>query len=205
MRKTSLKAAQVSGREQCTPDDDDRTPGAHTPSAPGDLALPDLSKPDPGDPPDLGPPDLGPLRAAAERTELADALALLTDAYGYRLPDSDPLAPLARDIARSLVEAGFTLHHCARTHPLYRLGGVCLLPVSAHHDDAQAGVVVSWATHDLLSLDWDRYSTYHDAHQVMNDALADVLDAFGYEVRPFGSGGAWIVTGRRAQDEGTGQ
>jgi hypothetical protein len=31
----------------------------------------------------------------------------------------------------------------------------------------------------------------------MNGALADVLDALGYERCPFGLGGAWIVTGRR--------
>jgi hypothetical protein len=31
----------------------------------------------------------------------------------------------------------------------------------------------------------------------MNDALAQVLDALGYQVTPFGSGGAWIVTGRK--------
>ena len=58
-----------------------------------------------------------PAARTAEHAELADAVASLTDAYGYRLADTDPLAPLARDIARNLVEAGFTLHHCARTHP----------------------------------------------------------------------------------------
>ncbi len=65
--------------------------------------------------------------------------------------------------------------------------------------------MVSWTTHDLRSLDWDRYSTYRDAHQVMNAALANVLRAFGYVIQPFGSGSAWIVTGHRAQDEETGR
>ena len=41
-----------------------------------------------------------------------------------RCPAYDPLTPLARDIAGALTEAGFTLHHCAQGHPLYRLGGV---------------------------------------------------------------------------------
>ena len=77
------------------------------------------------------PPDLGPLRALAERAELADAVSGLTDGYGCRLADSDPFAPLARRIACDLVEAGFTLHHCAQHHPLCRLGGVCLLPVAS--------------------------------------------------------------------------
>ena len=104
-----------------------------------------------------------------------------------------------------LVEAGFTLHHCARHHPLYRLGGVCLLPVGSDQDpNGRGGVVVSWTTHDLLSLDWDRWTEYHGAHEVMNGALAQVLDALGYQVWPFGLGGAWIVTGR-ACDEETGR
>jgi len=48
------------------------------------------------------PPDLGPLRALAETAELADAVARLADAYGRPLSTDDPLAPLARDIARAL-------------------------------------------------------------------------------------------------------
>lgn len=57
--------------------------------------------------------------------------------------------------------------------------------------------MVSWTTHDLLSLDWDRWSEYHGAHEVMNGALAQVLDALGSQLWPFGMGGAWIVTGRK--------
>ena len=52
------------------------------------------------------PPDLGPLRAVAEGAELAEAASRLADAYGRPVPPSDPLAPLARDIARALTEAG---------------------------------------------------------------------------------------------------
>jgi hypothetical protein len=37
-----------------------------------------------------GPPDLGPLRVIAERAEMAEAVAGLTDAYGYPLADADP-------------------------------------------------------------------------------------------------------------------
>jgi hypothetical protein len=61
----------------------------------------------------LEPPDLGPLWAHAETAEFAEAMAGLADAYGRSLPADDPLAPLARDIARALTEVGFTLHHCA--------------------------------------------------------------------------------------------
>jgi hypothetical protein len=143
-------------------------------------------------------PDLVPLRDLAEREELADAASRLADSYGRPLSADDPLAPLARELARVLTEAGFTLHHCVQGHPLYRLGGVCVLPVARGHDpNGRGGVVVSWTAHDLLSLDWDRTIEYHGAHEVMNGALAQVLDSLGYQVWPFGLGGAWIVTGRR--------
>jgi hypothetical protein len=144
------------------------------------------------------PPDLGPLRALAEREELLDAMGRLADAYGRPLCADDPLRPLATDIARVLTEAGFALHHCAQDRPLYRLGGVCLLPVAPGHDpDGRGGVVVSWTTHDLLSLDWDRWPAYHGTQDVMNGAISEVLDGLGFQVSPFGVGGAWIVTGRK--------
>lgn len=145
-----------------------------------------------------GPPDLGPLRALAEREEFAEATERLAHAYGRSLRDDDPLRPLAHNIARALTEAGFTLHHCAQHHRLYRIGGVCLLPVAAGHDpDGRAGVVVSWTTHNLLSLDWGRWLAYHGTQDVMNGALSEVLDVLGFQVAPFGVGGAWIVTGRK--------
>jgi hypothetical protein len=37
--------------------------------------------------------------------------------------------------------------------------------------------LVSWTTHDLLSLDWDRWVEYRGAHEVMNGAVAQVLMA----------------------------
>ncbi|HEY3981607.1 MAG TPA: hypothetical protein VGM79_30425 [Streptosporangiaceae bacterium] len=36
----------------------------------------------------------------------------------------------------------------------------------------QAGVAVSWTTHSLLSLDWDRWSEYRGVQEAMNPALA---------------------------------
>ena len=146
-------------------------------------------------------PDLGPLRAAAEAAELAQAASGLVSIDGCRLSDSDPLAPLARRIARSVTEAGLTVHHRARRYPLYRLGGVCLLAVPPGLADGRAGITVSWTPHNLLLLDWNRYRT----QQAMNTALGGVLRAFGYLVTPFGSGGAWLVTGRRDGDPGAGR
>ena len=149
---------------------------------------------------DFHHPGLGPLRAAAEAAKLAQAATGLVSAYGYRLADCDPLAPLARDIARSMTEAGLPLHRCAPHDPGYRLGGVCLLPVPAGRADGCGGITVSWTTHNLLSLDWDRYGTYAGTQQAMNVAIGDILCAFGYAAEPFDSGGAWLVTGRHRQE-----
>jgi hypothetical protein len=147
-------------------------------------------------------PDLGPLRAAAERGELADAVACLAGSSGFRLRADDPVAPLAREVARALTLAGFAVHHCVQADPLYRLGGVCLLPIDAWAEPSgRAGVAVSWTTHSLLSLDWDRWAEYRGVEEAMNPALARVLDAVGFCVQPFGQGGASLVTGRRDEDE----
>ena len=154
---------------------------------------------------DLLQPDPGPLRAAAEAAELAQAVSGLVSIDGCRLADSDPLAPLARDIARSMTEAGLTVHRCAQYGPLYRLGGVCLLPVPAESGTGGRGIAVSWAAHNLLLLDWERYGTYSGTQQAMNSALGDILAAFGYTAEPFGSGGAWLVTRRRDRDAEAGR
>jgi hypothetical protein len=101
-------------------------------------------------------------------------------------------------MCQALTEAGFTLHHCIRQHPRYRLGGVCLLPVpGGHNPDGQGGIAVSWTTHDLLALDWERGREHQGAQQTMNRALAGVLTALGYPVQPFGSGDASLVIGPR--------
>jgi hypothetical protein len=43
-------------------------------------------------------------------------------------------------------------------------------------------------------------STYRDTHQIMNTALGGVPHGFGYVGVHLGSGGAWLVTGRRGQE-----
>lgn len=43
-----------------------------------------------------------------------------------------------------------------------------------------------------------RWREYQGVQGLMNGALSEVLDVLGFEVSPFGSGRAWIVTGRRA-------
>lgn len=77
---------------------------------------------------------------------------------------------------------------------------MCLLPVEAGNaPDGSAGVVVTWMTHNLLSLDWDRWNEHHGVQVAMNDALAQVLETLEFQVSAFGAGGAWVVTGRREQ------
>jgi hypothetical protein len=154
---------------------------------------------------DLGQPDLAALRAAAGNAGFAEAEARLPDSYGYLFGGADPLASLAHDIVRSLTETGLTLHHCATHDPLYRLGGVCLLAVPPEAGTDQGGISVSWTTRDLLMRDPSRYRIYLDTHPAMNVALGSVLTVFGYQVAPFGSGGAWLVTGRCTRGAGAGQ
>ena len=148
---------------------------------------------------DLHQPD--PARCAQQPrpAELAQAVSGLASIGGCRLADSDPLAPLARDIARSMTEAGLTVHHYAELEPPYRLGGVCLLAVPAESGTGHGGIAV-WTAHNLLLPEWDRHGTYTGTQQFMNAALGGVLRAFGYPVIPFGSGGAWLVTGRRERE-----
>ena len=150
-------------------------------------------------------PDLCPLRAAAEAAKLTQAASGLASIDGCRLADSDPLAPLVRDIARSMTEAGLTVRHRARPYTQCRFGGVCVLAVPPGLDGGRARIAVSWTPHNLIVLRRDRYGTYAGTERAMNTALGGVLRAFGYLVTPFGAGGAWLVTGRRDDHPGAGR
>jgi hypothetical protein len=150
---------------------------------------------------DLHQPDHGPLRPAAEAAELAQAASGPASTGGCRLAGSGPLA-LARDIARPLTEAGLTVHRCARHDPLYRLGGGCVLAVPAGSGTGHGGIAASGTAHNLLRLDRDRHGTCAGTQKAMNTALGGILRAFGYPVTPFGSGGAWLVAGRRGTEAG---
>ena len=155
--------------------------------------------------PDFERPDLAPLRAAASQAESAEAFRGLLGAGGYPLAEGESFTPLACDVARSLIEAGFTLHHCDRHDPLYRPGGACLVPIPAGSGTGRSGIAVSWATRNLLFLDLDRHGTCHRTRQLMNAAPGSVLHGFGYRVQPPGTGGAWLVAGHRDQQTGAGR
>jgi hypothetical protein len=68
-------------------------------------------------------PDLCSISAATKQIEFADAVSGLLRADSYPLVSDYPLGPVAVNVARTLVEAGFTLHHRDRHDPLYRLRG----------------------------------------------------------------------------------
>ena len=149
--------------------------------------------------PDFEQPGLAPLRAAASEAESAEAFRRLLSAGGC------PLAPLARHGARSLIEAGFTLGHCDRRDPLYRLGGLCVVPFPAGPGTERGEIAVSWTTYDQLLLDGDRFGSYHHPRQLMNAAPGSVPHGFGYHAQPPGTGGAWLVSGHRDQETGAGR
>jgi hypothetical protein len=140
------------------------------------------------------------LRALAECGELASAVSGLTGSDGGPLPPG-PAGELAREIARALVEAGFSVHHCAGWDPQRRIGGVCVRPVPVRADPGgSGGVTVSWVVHDLLTLDPVREAVCEATREIMNMALAEMLFALGYAIQPFGTCGVWMATGRRAEE-----
>ncbi len=131
--------------------------------------------------------------AAALLTEESEQLAYVTSPAWAWLPAGHQLAVLGRRVARSLVMAGFSFHHCAEADPLYQLGGVCVLPVPESPGEHLAGIAVSWTTHHSLALDESKWATCAVLTMSMNSALGQVLRTLGYDAEPFGTGGAWII------------
>lgn len=124
-------------------------------------------------------------------------LARVTDGMGRPL-QGRPGDSLTAAVARSLVAAGFELHDCAARAAG---GGACLTPWLQ-----DAGVIVSWGTHDVLAHDLERYADQQAVLEVMNYALADVLRSLGYDVHGYGQASAHIVRGvvrLDGADEGT--
>ena len=126
-------------------------------------------------------------------SDVADELSKVSDGDGGRLRLDHPLAQAVAALTRTLVQTGFTLHDCAARD---RSGGVCLTPASR-----QDGVIVTWTTHDSLALDGCHYEEDRDVHEVMNYALADVLQTTGWQVDAYGQASAHIVTGRAGEPD----
>jgi hypothetical protein len=118
---------------------------------------------------------------------LGDQLDRLPDDRDAALSEDDPLTTLVVEVAGALSEAGLPLHDA--TGAGSELGGACLIP-----EALLGGIVVSWRQHDRMSVD-QVHGAAADARvqQVMNRALADVLDVRGFVVEPFGGAGAHLV------------
>jgi hypothetical protein len=122
--------------------------------------------------------------------ELGDQLDRLPGDWDGLLSDTDPLTTLVVEVTAALVEAGLPLHDATDGHPG---GGVCLIPESA-----SGGLLVSWRTHDRMSLHHLRGAAAHDTvQQSMNAAVADILWNLGFVVEPFGAAGSLLVTALR--------
>jgi len=106
--------------------------------------------------------------------------------WDAEFPDDDPLATLVVEIAAALVEAGLCLHDPAGSD---QVGGVCLSP-----EPLLDGVVVTWRQHDRMSVE-QVHGAAPDAmvQQVMNRALAEVLQVRGFVVEAFGGASGHVV------------
>lgn len=145
-------------------------------------------------------PDLCSMRAAIGQAESVGAVRGLLHADGYPLAGDHWLAPLARDAARTLVEAGFTLHHRAWHDPLHRLRGARLMLMPTESGTGLSAIAHSRTSQDLL-LGSDLRTTCSRTCQLVNEASADVMHAPKYLDRRRGAAGACLVTSHRGQGE----
>jgi len=122
--------------------------------------------------------------------ELGDQLDRLPEDWDALLSDTDPLTTLVVEVAAALVEAGLPLYDAAQGRPA---GGVSLVP-----ETGCSGLLVSWRTHDRMSVHGSRGPEADAAvQQLMNASLADVLTQLGFVVQPFGDTGCILVTALR--------
>jgi hypothetical protein len=140
-------------------------------------------------------PDLSSIRVTTQQSEFADAVRGRLSADGYPLVGDNPLAPLARAAARTLV-AGFTSHHHLRYDPLHRLHRVCLTPVPAA-SGTQRGVSTDFlAARDLL-FDREWRATCSRTCHLVTAMPGSALHAVGYPDRQRGPAGTRFVADHR--------
>lgn len=139
---------------------------------------------------------LKPRTAPEERAwldELGRQLDRLPAEWDELLSDNDPLTTLVVEVAAALVEAGLPLHDGGKGGPGSASGGVCLLP-----DPDACGVLVSWRSHDRLSVRQARGIAADTAvREVMTAGVVGLLDRLGFVVEPFGATGCHVVTALR--------
>ena len=118
---------------------------------------------------------------------LGGQLDRLPEDWDADLAEDDPLATLVVEVAAALSEAGLPMHDTtgAESH----IGGACLTP-----EHALDGIVVTWRSHDRMSVDQVHGPATDSAVQeVMNNALADVLRVRGFAVDAFGGASGHVV------------
>jgi hypothetical protein len=116
---------------------------------------------------------------------LTGQLDRLPEDWAPLLAEEDPLTTLLVEVTATLAEAGLPLHDAAGGGGA--LGGACLTPTPELD-----GIVVAWRQHDRMSREQVHGGAADAAvQQVMNRALADVLDARG--LAPEAWGGAVVV------------
>jgi len=117
---------------------------------------------------------------------LSAQLDRLADDWDAGFPDDDPLATLVVEVAAALVEAGLALHEPTGTD---EVGGVCLSP-----EPLLGGVVVTWRQHDRMSVEQVHGAAADGmVQQVMNRALAEILQLRGFDVDAFGGASGHLV------------
>lgn len=127
--------------------------------------------------------------------DLHPQLQRLSDGRGHRLFGSGNTIHLLTDLVRTLVTAGLTIHDCADDQST---GGVCLTP-----HPRSGRVTASWATHRVMPRDATMATAYCDTYDAMTEALAAVLEADGWTVRPTPDGEGVVVTdGTQINDRG---
>ena len=118
---------------------------------------------------------------------LGEQLDRLPEDWDAEITDDDPLTTLVVEVAAAVAETGLPLHDAGG--PGSATGGVCLLP-----QPGLDGIVVAWRQHDRMSLD-QVHGAAADAmvQQVMNAAVAQVLQVRGFAVEAFGGAGGHVV------------
>lgn len=110
-----------------------------------------------------------------ERHRRQQLARISTGGFEYIHDRVDPQAQLARRIGAALVEAGFTLYDRVAEDPL---GGAMIMP----RTDPEGGVYVGWTIPDALSHDPSRPALRAHITRTMNQAVHDVLEAYGFDV-----------------------
>jgi hypothetical protein len=119
-------------------------------------------------------------------SHLTEQLDRLPADWDAGLADEDPLVTLVVEVAAALSEAGLPLRDGTGSGAA---GGVCLTP-----EHELGGIVVTWRQHDRMSVE-QVHGPAADAmvHQVMNRAVAEVLQLRGFAVEAFGGGSGHVV------------